>query len=108
MCGSVSPNGFVPSGTPSALGNNNTTGSTCSAGGAITSSAIPWMGTYGPLMMVVLWAVIVYAIVMLVRHFTTSSSEKGKPMLLEILKERYASGEIDKKEFEEKKKELEI
>ena len=108
MCGG-SPNGFVPSGVPSALG-NGTTGTSAVAN---YGTSIGWMGTFGPLMMVILWAVIIYAIVVLVRHFTNQNSARtggseNSAMLLTILKERYASGEINGEEYQKKKKELEI
>jgi putative membrane protein len=67
-----------------------------------------YMGFWGWIFMVVLWAFIIIGIIALVRRI----SEHGEShhcrgtSALEILKERYARGEIDKKEFEEKKKDL--
>ena len=74
------------------------------------------MGGFGSIFMVVFWGLIIWAIVALVRggslnghgcehDHADAAHGKDKPPL-EILKERYAKGEIDKKEFEEKKKDL--
>ena len=69
------------------------------------------MGGFGwawmPLMMVVFWGLIIFGIVAAVRYartdgHRTSSSESA----LDVLKVRYARGEITKKEYEEKKREL--
>ena len=66
-------------------------------------------GLGGGLMMILFWAVIIFFIVWLVRemggkkdHSETHSSKSA----IDILKERYSKGEIDQKEFEEKKKDL--
>ena len=67
------------------------------------------MGWFMPLVMIIFWALVIWAIVALIRGLTSSgnsgSSEKADSAL-EILKKRYARGEIDKQEFEDKKKDL--
>jgi len=65
-------------------------------------------GVFGGVFMLFWWVLIVVGIVALVKWVMNQSSERreGKSPL-EILKERYAKGEIDKKDFEERKKELE-
>lgn len=63
---------------------------------------------FGFLFMVAFWAIVIYGLVLLVKK-TSSSDDKGKPgdRSIEILKERYAKGEITKHEFETIKKDLE-
>jgi len=60
--------------------------------------------------MLLFWGLIITAIVMLVRGFGERSggSEPGArdTTPLDILRVRYAKGEIDKGEFEEKRREL--
>ncbi|MEK7156521.1 MAG: SHOCT domain-containing protein [Patescibacteria group bacterium] len=51
------------------------------------------------------WVVIVAAVIWLVRRFFGTSGSGGAPSL-DILKDRYAKGEIDKAEFESKKKDI--
>lgn len=63
-------------------------------------------GMFGPLMMVVVWAAIILFVVWLVREARGTRGERNASAL-EILKERYAKGEIERKEFEEKKRDLE-
>jgi len=74
----------------------------------------PWMmtGLGGWSMMGIFWLVIVglivWLIVTLVRSNVTTNpnNTSGNVQVLEILKTRYASGEINKEEFEEKLKDL--
>ena len=65
-----------------------------------------WMGPFsgmGLLWMIVFWAVIVTLLIMLFKRLVDSPSKKGKSGMnqspKEILKERYAKGEIDKEEY---------
>ena len=71
-------------------------------GGWGTGSMMGWFG--GGIMMILFWAIVIYFIVWLVRNNKANGKDSNKA--LGILKERYAKGEIDKNEFEEKKKEL--
>ena len=64
----------------------------------------------GPIFMVFFWVIIIALIVSMVSRMSGKGSSccgHGGSDALEILKERYAKGEIDKKEFEAKKKDLE-
>lgn len=57
--------------------------------------------------MVVFWGLIIWGVIALVRHFgRTGSYDSQSNSALEILKRRYAQGEINKDEFEEKKRAL--
>lgn len=62
--------------------------------------------------MLAFWALIVAAIVILVRGFGGRSTEGGTRARdhapLDILRERYARGEIDKAEFEAMRRELSL
>jgi len=73
----------------------------------------PWFswgfGGFGWIMliiMIVFWGLIIWGIVALVRWLSHSGRSSPTPheTALEILKRRYASGEITKEEFEEKKR----
>ena len=66
-------------------------------------------GGVGSIFMIIVWALIIVGIVYLIKWSLGQSG--GSPATrgntpLEILKERYAKGEINKQEFEEKKKDL--
>mgnify|MGYP001388162477 CR=1 FL=1 len=69
------------------------------------------MGWFGGIFMIIFWILILVALVFFIKWLvqSTGRSQTGPAAgnrALEILKERYARGEIDKAEFEEKKKEL--
>jgi putative membrane protein len=78
----------------------------------------PWMmgggyggRGYGGIFMIIFWIAVIVGIIFLVRWLVQSSGggshgAKSGDSALEILKRRYAEGEIDKKEFEQKKKDL--
>lgn len=72
-----------------------------------------WYGHpfFGGFFMIIVWVAIIFFVVWLVREMSgTNKKQDGKEhhskTALGILNERYAKGEIDKKEFEEKKKDL--
>ncbi|MEN8171163.1 MAG: SHOCT domain-containing protein [Pseudomonadota bacterium] len=52
------------------------------------------------------WIILIVVIVILVRSASGSSGEKRVRTALEILEERYARGEIEKEEFEQKRRDL--
>lgn len=67
-----------------------------------------WMWGGGMVFMLFFWVLLIIGIVYLVRSLGNQGRE-GYPMEktpLQILQERYAKGEIDRKEYEEKKKDL--
>ncbi len=60
-------------------------------------------GFFGWLMMFLIWILIIAAVVLGVRWFIDQGKLKGSSVEetpLDILKKRYASGEINKEEFE--------
>jgi len=66
-------------------------------------------GLLGLIFMLLFWVLIIAGIVALVRWLGMSQSHgthKNEKTPLEILKERYAKGELNKEEFEAKKKDL--
>ena len=62
--------------------------------------------------MIIIWVLIIVGLVFFIRWLIDNTKrESGRmlrdfPRALDILNERYAQGEIDKQEFEEKKKDL--
>jgi putative membrane protein len=70
------------------------------------------MGWFGGIFMIVFWILIVIGLVFLIKWLIQStkgdsaSTRSSSSSALEILKERYARGEINKQEFEEKKRDL--
>ncbi|MBI4331527.1 MAG: SHOCT domain-containing protein [Chloroflexi bacterium] len=68
------------------------------------------MGFLGPFYMIVFWGLIIWGVVALVRGTSGAGgcdSRSGRTeSALEVLKRRYARGEVSKEEFEEKKKDL--
>jgi putative membrane protein len=68
-------------------------------------------GWFGGIFMVIFWVAVIIGIIFLIRWLMQSTSAGGhgarsEESAMEILKKRYARGEIDKKEFEQKKKDL--
>jgi len=71
----------------------------------------PWHGWFmGPLMMLIFLALVAVVVVLVVRWLGTSDASRearGRNTPLDTLKERFARGEIDKTEFDERRKVLE-
>lgn len=75
-----------------------------------------YMGSYGwghmlfgGLMMVLFWGIVIALAVLLVRGLTRGRDEtlsQQRPTALDLLQERYARGEIDQQEYEQRRRDL--
>ena len=72
-------------------------------GGWGTGNMIGWFG--GGVMMIAFWVLLIALIAWIIREISGKNPRTGANAI-EILKERYAKGEINKEEFETKKKDL--
>lgn len=65
---------------------------------------------FGGIFMILVWVLIIAGIVMLVKWLLTSygagGRSGGRSNALDILKERYARGEIDEQEYQKRKRDL--
>jgi len=65
-----------------------------------------WWGV-GWIFMIIFWGLLIVGLIFLIRHLIgAAKASKGEESALEILKKRYARGEINKEEFEQKKRDL--
>lgn len=63
---------------------------------------------FGFIFMILWWGLIIAGIVVLVQWLSRNYGTAREKSPLDILKERYAKGEINKQEFEERKKDLSV
>lgn len=73
-----------------------------------------WFGhtLFGGFFMIIVWVAVIFFVVWVVRELSTGSRNSGGrtdggKAALDILKERYAKGELTKEQFESMKKEIE-
>jgi putative membrane protein len=67
------------------------------------------MGWFGGIIMIVFWVLVIVGLVFLIRWLAASTKGEGRvagDSPLDIIKRRYARGEINRDEFEEKKRDL--
>ena len=65
-----------------------------------------WWMLFGWLLFAVFWGGIIALVIWAVRRVTGSGGSEGSHLALEMLKQRYANGEISGEEFEQIKKDL--
>ena len=68
-----------------------------------------WGMAFGMISIVLFWVLVILGSVILVKWIASGSSRPSQTpakTALDILKERYARGEIDREEFEQKKRNL--
>ncbi len=66
-------------------------------------------GGIGWIFMILWWSLLVIGVVVFIRWISDQSRAGGRgreKTAIDILEERYARGEIDRKEFEEKKRDI--
>ncbi|MCC5859799.1 MAG: SHOCT domain-containing protein [Ectothiorhodospiraceae bacterium] len=65
----------------------------------------------GAAAMILFWAVVIALVILLVRWLGGAGGDspagRSRPAPLDILKERYARGEIDRDEYEQRRRDLE-
>lgn len=61
---------------------------------------------FGWIFMIILWALLILGIVYLIQNIAKGSRKEDNEMPIDILKKRYAKGEITKEEFEKMKDNL--
>jgi putative membrane protein len=61
---------------------------------------------WGFIFMLLMMALVILGIIVLVRYLNHGAGNQNGNTALDVLKTRYAKGEIDKKEFDEKRKAL--
>ena len=69
------------------------------------------MGWFGTIFMMIFWVLIIVGLIFLIKWLIQTTKKEPEAMhggskALGILKERYARSEINKEEFEEKKRDL--
>ena len=68
-----------------------------------------WMPGFGWVFMLLFWALLILGIFAIIKWLAGEASNRGAPAqknALQILEERYARGEIEREEFEQKKRDL--
>ena len=65
-------------------------------------------GWFGFILMIAFWVLVILGIVYLVKALTGRGASPKEETPLDILKKRYAKGEIDAEEFARRKKDLEF
>ncbi|MBI5040739.1 MAG: SHOCT domain-containing protein [Gammaproteobacteria bacterium] len=68
-----------------------------------------WLPGFGWIFMLLFWGLVILGIVAIVKWLASAGPSGNTPKAraaLDILEERYARGEIDRDEFEQKKRDL--
>ncbi len=67
-------------------------------------------GMGGMIIQLLLWVIVIFAVIWAIKYFTGQGRNNSTTPIgesaLDILKKRYANGEINKNEFEQKNKDL--
>ncbi len=71
-----------------------------------------WGPGFGWIFMILFWVLIIFGIVALAKWLFSSTDTRGAPPprskdALDIVKERYARGEIDREQYEQMRRDLE-
>jgi putative membrane protein len=63
---------------------------------------------FGGIFMILWWAIVIFGILIFIKWIggQNKTDQKNDKTALDILKERYAKGDINKEEFEERKKDI--